>query len=82
MHGVPGTIRVTTRTRHGRTQSYNAKFEGAVPYVRRRFGEAETGHRTADFLNDGDLVRAAFNEDDIKFGLFFCFFFILADMKR
>ncbi len=42
LHGVPGTIRVTTRTRHGRTQSFNAKFEGAVPYVRRRFAEAES----------------------------------------
>nr|NLI51033.1 excinuclease ABC subunit UvrA [Propionibacterium sp.] len=42
LFGVPGTLRVTTRTRHGRTQSFNAKFEGAVPYVRRRFAEAET----------------------------------------
>ena len=38
------------------------------------FGEAETGDGSADFLNDGDLVRAAFSQDDIELGLFFfCF---------
>ena len=38
------------------------------------FGEAETGDRAADFLNDSNLVRAAFGEDNIEFGLFFfCF---------
>ncbi len=55
LHGVQGTIRVTTKSRHGRTQSFNAKFEGAVPYVKRRFGEAETDNsrdRFAGFMRD------------------------------
>ena len=51
MYGVPGTIRVTTKTRHGRTQSFNAKFEGAVPYVRRRFSEAETDNSRERFAS-------------------------------
>ena len=51
LYGVPGTIRVTTKTRHGRTQSFNAKFEGAVPYVRRRFSEAETDNSRERFAS-------------------------------
>ncbi len=42
LYGVEGTLRVHTRSRHGRESSFNAKFEGAVPYVKRRFHEAET----------------------------------------
>jgi len=42
LHGVKGTLRVHTRSRHGRSSSYNAKFEGAIPYVKRRFHEAES----------------------------------------
>ena len=38
------------------------------------FGEAETGYRAANFLNDSDLVRAAFSKDNIEFGLFFFLF--------
>jgi len=49
LYGVKGTLRVTTRTRHGRTQSFNAKFEGAVPYVRRRFAEAESDNSRERF---------------------------------
>ncbi|HHU38455.1 MAG TPA: excinuclease ABC subunit UvrA [Propionibacterium sp.] len=40
--GVKGTLRVTNVNRHGRRTSYNASFEGALPYVRRRFTEAES----------------------------------------
>ena len=42
LNGVPGTIQVHARTRHGREHSYRAKFEGALPYVRRRHAEAES----------------------------------------
>ena len=33
---------VTYRNRFGRTRSFSQRYEGAVPYVRRRFAEAET----------------------------------------
>ncbi len=49
LNGVKGTIHVSTRTRHGREQNYNAKFEGAIPYVRRRFAEAETDNSRERF---------------------------------
>ncbi len=42
LNGVKGPLRVNTRSRHGRESSFNAKFEGALPYVKRRFHEAET----------------------------------------
>ncbi len=42
LHGVEGTLRVHTRSKHGRESSFNAKFEGALPYVKRRFHEAES----------------------------------------
>ncbi|MFT4218478.1 MAG: excinuclease ABC subunit UvrA [Micropruina sp.] len=42
LQGVPGTIQVHTRSRHGREHSFRAKFEGAVPYIKRRFNEAES----------------------------------------
>jgi excinuclease ABC subunit A len=35
-------VEVVTRNRHGREYRYRAKFEGAVPYVRRRHAEAES----------------------------------------
>ncbi len=40
--GVPHAITVHSRTRHGRQHSYRAKYEGAVPYIRRRHAEAES----------------------------------------
>ncbi len=42
LHGVRGPLRVSHTNRHGRTTSYNATFEGALSYVRRRFAEAES----------------------------------------
>jgi excinuclease ABC subunit A len=35
-------LQVHTRSRHGREHSFRAKFEGAVPYIKRRFNEAES----------------------------------------
>ncbi|MCW3157179.1 excinuclease ABC subunit UvrA [Micropruina sonneratiae] len=42
LNGVKGTIQVHTRSRHGREHSFRAKFEGAIPYIKRRFNEAES----------------------------------------
>jgi len=43
LHGG-GVTRVTVRyqNRYGRNRTYNATFEGVVPYLRRRHGEAES----------------------------------------
>ena len=35
------------------------------------FGEAETGDDIADFLNYGNLVRTAIDEDHVEFGFLF-----------
>ncbi|PKQ32888.1 MAG: excinuclease ABC subunit A [Actinobacteria bacterium HGW-Actinobacteria-2] len=40
--GVPGQVTVHSRSRHGRDHTYRAKYEGALPYVRRRHAEAES----------------------------------------
>lgn len=42
LHGIKGKIRVAHTNSNGRATSYNAKFEGVLPYVRRRFTEAES----------------------------------------
>ncbi len=49
LNGLPHTLRVHTRSRHGRESSFNAKFEGALPYVRRRFAEAESDNSRERF---------------------------------
>ena len=51
LHGVQGSLRVHTRSRHGRESSYNAKFEGAIPYVKRRFHEAESDNSRDRFAH-------------------------------
>ena len=40
--GRKEALQVHTRSRHGREHSFRAKFEGAVPYIKRRFNEAES----------------------------------------
>ena len=42
LFGVPGQVHVRYRNRYGRERSYNAKYEGIVPYIERRHAEAET----------------------------------------
>ncbi len=49
LNGIKGPIRVHTTNRHGRETSYNASFEGALPYVRRRFAEAESDNSRERF---------------------------------
>ena len=42
LHGVPGAVVVSFRNRFGRTRSFSQKYEGILPFVRRRYAEAET----------------------------------------
>jgi excinuclease ABC subunit A len=42
LYGVPGQVHVRYRNRYGRDRSYNAKYEGVVPYIERRHAEAES----------------------------------------
>jgi excinuclease ABC subunit A len=47
--GVPDKVTVHARSRHGREHTYRAKFEGALPYVRRRHAEAESDNARERF---------------------------------
>ncbi len=40
--GVKGRIQVRYKNRYGRTRTYQAKYEGVVPYLMRRHNEAES----------------------------------------
>ncbi|MCH7790197.1 MAG: excinuclease ABC subunit UvrA [Acidobacteria bacterium] len=40
--GVADRVQVRYKNRYGRTRSYNAKYEGVVPYLRRRHSESES----------------------------------------
>ena len=40
--GVKGRIQVRYKNRYGRTRTYQAKYEGVIPYLRRRHTEAES----------------------------------------
>ena len=42
LNGKGDPVVVTYRNRFGRTRSFNQRFEGVLPYVRRRHAEAET----------------------------------------
>jgi excinuclease ABC subunit A len=42
LEGVPGVVHVRYRNRYGRERSYNAKYEGVIPYIERRHAEAES----------------------------------------
>ncbi|OYO08501.1 excinuclease ABC subunit A [Enemella evansiae] len=42
LHGVGDPLLVRYRNRYGRERSYSAKYEGVVPYIKRRHAEAET----------------------------------------
>src|SRR6476659_7580608 len=42
LEGVPGLVHVRYRNRYGRERSYNAKYEGFIPYIERRHAEAES----------------------------------------
>jgi excinuclease ABC subunit A len=42
LYGVPGRVKVQYRNRYGRSRSYEARYEGVVPYLQRRHSEAES----------------------------------------
>lgn len=42
LHGTDGNVTVKWRNRYGRTLSYNSGYEGLLPYVHRKFMEAES----------------------------------------
>jgi excinuclease ABC subunit A len=42
LYGVPGRVKVQYRNRYGRTRSYEARYEGIIPYLQRRHSEAES----------------------------------------
>ncbi|MCL2465134.1 MAG: excinuclease ABC subunit UvrA, partial [Micrococcales bacterium] len=42
LHGYDDPVYVTYRNRFGRSRTYTQKYEGVLPYIRRRHDEAET----------------------------------------
>ena len=42
LHGVEGRVTVRFRNRYNRVRTYQAQYEGAVPYLQRRHTEAES----------------------------------------
>ncbi|MDR2896803.1 MAG: excinuclease ABC subunit UvrA [Propionibacteriaceae bacterium] len=42
LNGVGDPVYVKHRNRFGRERSFSAKYEGVIPYIRRRYAEAET----------------------------------------
>ncbi|PIE21140.1 MAG: excinuclease ABC subunit A [Arachnia propionica] len=42
LHGDAGAVVVRYRNRFGRTRSFSQRFEGVIPFVKRRHAEAET----------------------------------------
>ncbi|MBA3989874.1 MAG: excinuclease ABC subunit UvrA [Propionibacteriales bacterium] len=42
LQGHPTKLHVRYKNRYGRERSYHAQFEGVIPYIERRHGEAET----------------------------------------
>jgi excinuclease ABC subunit A len=65
--GVPGRVTVHTRSRHGRDHSYQAKYEGALPYVRRRHAESESDNvreRYAGYMREVPCLTC--NGDRLK----------------
>jgi excinuclease ABC subunit A len=42
LNGRKGTVHVVYKNRYGRERSYNAQFEGVLPYIQRRHAEAES----------------------------------------
>jgi excinuclease ABC subunit A len=42
LSGRPGKLHVRYKNRYGRERSYYAQFEGVIPYIERRHGEAES----------------------------------------
>ncbi len=55
LHGVGDAVLVRHRNRYGRVRTYSAKYEGAIPYIKRRHAEAETDtarERMAEYMRE------------------------------
>ncbi|WNI15043.1 excinuclease ABC subunit UvrA [Actinacidiphila sp. ITFR-21] len=42
LHGHKSQVRIAYKTRYGRERAYNAQFEGAIPFVKRRHQDSES----------------------------------------
>ncbi|WP_333619122.1 excinuclease ABC subunit UvrA [Dietzia sp.] len=42
MHGAPIKVRVSFKNRYGRSRSYDAKFEGVMPFLKRRLAQTDS----------------------------------------
>jgi excinuclease ABC subunit A len=42
LHGAKGNVVVSYRNRFGRVRSFSQRYEGIIPFIRRRYDEAET----------------------------------------
>lgn len=42
LHGHKSEVRIAYKTRYGRERAYNAQFEGAIPFVKRRHQDSES----------------------------------------
>jgi excinuclease ABC subunit A len=42
LYGAPGQVYVRYKNRYGRTRAYHTGYEGVVPYLNRRYAEAES----------------------------------------
>jgi excinuclease ABC subunit A len=62
LHGQPDAVVVKYRNRYGRERTYSTTFEGAIPFVRRRYAEAETDaarERFEGYLRPVDCAACA-----------------------
>jgi excinuclease ABC subunit A len=44
LHGVSGQVHVHYRNRYGRDRSYNAAYEGVLPWIERRYAETDSDY--------------------------------------
>jgi excinuclease ABC subunit A len=52
LHGHDQQVHIEYKTRNGRLRSYDAHFEGAIPYIERKRAEAEDETRFAGFMRE------------------------------
>ncbi|MGI9017035.1 MAG: excinuclease ABC subunit UvrA [Euzebya sp.] len=45
LHGMDGKIHVSYTNRYGRKRSYNANFEGAIPWLQRKYAETDSDYQ-------------------------------------
>ncbi len=45
LHGLDGKVHVSYTNRYGRKRSYNANFEGAIPWLQRKYAETDSDYQ-------------------------------------